>query len=167
MASDSWRLTATETPSLKAIAAVDDILNASEDIQKLSRRIDAIPMLREQVEALQNISATVIARLWLSIPPEQRSTIGNQLRYSEMHIGVKSAAKEAGFAILTTAELLTLVDAALGMQCYLCPKTDAQAHTCPLRKVLDSLTVHTRPRVRGCSYREGYIEEIGLPWPQP
>ena len=153
---------------MKCLAAADYLLTGDKTIlPALARRIDAVPGLREQVEQLGALMDEVIMRLSLTISTEQREHVLRQMRWSEITVGVPKAAGDQDCMVISLPQLYELIDAARGSECILCPKTEAQARACPLRKVLDAITVHDIPRVAGCSYRTFVIDGAEEPWELP
>lgn len=163
---DVWRVRPAENLALKSIAAIMNLLNDQKLMDALAKRIDAVPPLRKEFETLARLSEDLLAHLCLTIPSEQRTSLVKQLTWSEITVGVRSAASEPEYYLLHLKDMQTLVDYALRAECYLCDKPEGKAHQCPLRKTLDSVTVHDIPRVKGCSYRGASVDEA-TPWPEP
>ena len=163
---DTWRVRPAENLALKTVAGMVQLLTDGKTINALDKRIDAVPPLRKELEALTRLSEDLLAHLCLTVPSEQRKSLVKQLQWSEITVGTRSVASEPEYFLILLKDMQTLTDYALRAECYLCEKSEAEAHKCPLRKVLDSITVHDIPRVKGCSYRGASIDEAH-PWPEP
>jgi len=163
---DTWRVRPAENLALKTLAGMVQLLTDGRTMASLDKRIDAVPPLRKELEALTRLSEDLLAHLCLTVPSEQRKSLVKQLQWSEITVGTRSVASEPEYFLILLKDMQTLTDYALRAECYLCEKSEAEAHKCPLRKVLDSVTVHALPRIRGCSYRGASVEE-GQSWPEP
>ncbi|MGN1020588.1 MAG: hypothetical protein ACI4O7_09440 [Aristaeellaceae bacterium] len=166
MTPEVWRLRGDENMAMRAIAAALNLFTDRKLMGALERRIDAVPPMRRELEAVTRMTEDLLSNLCLTVPPEQRTALVRNLAWQEITVGVRAAASAPEYCLVRLNDLQTLTDYALRAECYLCDKSEGQARACPLRAALDGCTVHTLPRYRGCSYRGASVEE-GTPWPQP
>lgn len=151
---DRKRLSHDEWDAVMGLEAAHSVLVSKNTMPVLQKRIKSIKYGARDAAMLTSALGRILREMYENVPYEQLKSLSNNMKMSELHVGVKTASKHSQRdygMILSWEQLNTLGSAALE-KCVTCNLNPHEQRQCPLKKVLDELPGEKNEHTNGCGY---------------
>lgn len=152
---DRKRLNHAEYDALIALEAVHTVLMSAKTWPVLQDRLKKIKWGGRDSAMLTKALGRVVKALYNDVPYEQLKTLSNNLKMSELHVGVKATKKpvQNDWGMVLSWEQLRILGNASSEKCVTCDLDPQQQRKCPLAKIFDELPIgEKKEHTNGCGY---------------
>lgn len=151
---DRKRLSSDEWDAVLALEAVHSVLISAKTWPVLQKRLKAIKYGARDASMLTNALGRILRALYDDVPYEQLRSLSNNLKMSELHVGIKTAKKSSqkDYGMVMSWEQLDELARASSEKCLVCDLSPQEQKKCPLAKVLDELPGVKNENSKGCGY---------------
>ena len=151
---DRKRLSHEEYDALIGLEAVHAVLKSKNTWPVLEERVKRIKYGPRDRGLLNNALGRLIKALYSDVPYEQLMSLSNNLRMSELHVGVKTTRKhsQTDYGMILSWEQYNTLGKAAMEKCVTCELNPQEQRQCPLAKILDELPGRKYENTNGCGY---------------
>lgn len=151
---DKKRLTHEEYDALIGLEAVHAVLMSKSTWPVLEERVRCIKYGLRDKALLNNVLGRLIKALYMDVPYEQLKSLSNNLKMSELRVGVKTTRKHAqtDYGMLLSWEQFNTLGKAAMEKCVTCSLNPQEQRQCPLAKILDELPGEKYKNTNGCGW---------------
>ena len=151
---DRKKLTSEEYDAMLALEAAHAVLKSKGTWPALEQRVKAVKYGKRDQALINNALRRLMTAMYNDVPFEQLKTLSNNLKLSELRVGVKTVQKHSqrDYGIILSWEQYNTLGAAAMEKCVVCTLNPQEQRKCPLKKVLDELPERKNNNSNGCGY---------------
>ena len=148
------RLSHDEWDAIIGLEAVHSVLESAKTWPALTDRLKGVKYGARDSKMLTNALGRIMRDIYNDVPYEQLKSLSNNLKMSELHVGVKTARKHSqqDYGMVLSWDQLNILGSAAIEKCVLCDKNIQEQRKCPLAKILDELPGIKAENTNGCGY---------------